>query len=615
MPKKLNEEYDRLNDAQKRAVNADRNAVVLAGPGSGKTATLVVKIASLLAEKIIPPSGLACITYNNDAVREFRFRLAELGVRPWRNVFLGTVHSFCLNCIVRPYASLVDPRFRNGIVVAGSTRSNEIFNEAGSAHVPQDQLNWLRPTITRLRRMRSCGENISGFADSDIVVADAYEAKLLASGLIDFEGIILTALQLVRDQPWIREILAARFPWMCIDEYQDLGGPLHSIVMNLATLADVRIFAVGDPDQTIYDFTGANPKYLDDVVSNPSFEAIRLQFNYRSGKQIIGASEAALSPSEPRNYLPNPERADEGEISLIEANGTNADFAQKTSVAVKAALEAGTKPEDIAIFYRATGPLCDRIREQLEGDEIDFIWERDLSFPSSPLIEWLQRSAAWSLSAEHDRERTFSQAFAEFLLFLRAAGQCGTESDVLENRIRLFELLSTPVHPDTPLVIWIAKIEQGFKITELLSNSAELTEDGEAFKDLLKRISPGHAQAASSVHQFASYGKVRGKVVLTTFHASKGRQFDVVVIPGCAEGILPSWRWNRQSHRLEPPGARELSEMRRLFYVGLSRARNSIYLIHSDTSEDRFGNLRSNGVSRFIDEIQVKLQQSSSFGE
>src|SRR5437867_543547 len=115
----LSDEYRRLNDEQQEAVRAEGNIVVLAGPGSGKTATLVIKIAHLLTEKIIPPSGLACITYNNDAVREFRTRLAELGIRARRGLFLGTVHSFCLNCIVRPYAALVDPRFKKGITVAG----------------------------------------------------------------------------------------------------------------------------------------------------------------------------------------------------------------------------------------------------------------------------------------------------------------------------------------------------------------------------------------------------------------------------------------------------------------------------------------------------------------
>src|SRR6266567_4428420 len=103
----LQREYDRLNPEQKEAVRSSSNTVVLAGPGSGKTETLVIKIAHLLSSEIRAPRGLACLTYNNDTVKEFRNRLAGFGIHPERRVFLGTVHSFCLNCILRPFGTLV----------------------------------------------------------------------------------------------------------------------------------------------------------------------------------------------------------------------------------------------------------------------------------------------------------------------------------------------------------------------------------------------------------------------------------------------------------------------------------------------------------------------------
>src|SRR3990170_5040135 len=99
-------EFARLNPEQQEAVLRDANTVVLAGPGSGKTATLVVKVAHLLGTVVRAPRGVACITFNNDAVEEFRGRLAEHGLYAGRRLYLGSVHSFCLNCIVRPYATL-----------------------------------------------------------------------------------------------------------------------------------------------------------------------------------------------------------------------------------------------------------------------------------------------------------------------------------------------------------------------------------------------------------------------------------------------------------------------------------------------------------------------------
>ena len=603
----LSDEYRRLNDEQQTAIRAEGNIVVLAGPGSGKTATLVIKIAHLLTERVIPPCGLSCITYNNDAVREFRTRLAELGIRARRGLFLGTVHSFCLNCIVRPYAALVDSRFKKGITVAGESKAGEIFLEAAKKHVSESDARWLGPTVTRYRRARACDEDLSGFGDTDPLVVEEYENLLLQNGLVDFEGIILIALDLIRQQEWVRQLVAARFPWLAVDEYQDLGGPLHNIVTNLVDAAGVKVFAVGDPDQTIYDFTGANPKYLNELASRADFESVRLKFNYRSGQRIIDASQAALAPAEPRGYAPDPGRKDQGEIFFIGSDGTHANHAARVAEAVTNSLAAGIRPEEIAIFYRAIGPLVDAIREELTRHKVEFIWERDGRFPASPFIRWLQSAAAWSLSAPEDREQTFSHLFWEFCALLQAAGKVERGADSLEFRIVLHRFLTQPVDAQMPVRDWLVQVEDGLGLRQLLAKNEEYAHDLESYDSLTESVGTEGNQRHAHLMDFSANGRVRGKVILTTFHASKGRQFDVVIIPGCAEGILPAWTWNGRYRRYESPLARPLAETRRLFYVGLTRARHAIHLIHSDCWQDRFGNIRREGISRFVEEIQAKL--------
>ncbi len=397
-----------------------------------------------------------------------------------------------------------------------------------------------------------------------------------------------------------------------MDEYQDLGGPLHGIVTKLVDLAGVKVFAVGDPDQTIYDFTGANPQYLIELGQRRDFQPIRLKFNYRSGNRIIIASQAALAPEEPRNYAPDPNREEQGEINFIEANGRNTDHAKKTVEAVKESLAAGIKPEEIAILYRANGALVDAIKDELTRQEVDFVWERDGKFPNSSFIVWLQRLAAWSLSEPADREHTFSALYHDLHFLLQAAGKVEGDENSLEFRVLLWEIATEVVNHETNAGTWLAEAEMLIDFESMLSASEEYAHDLECYTSLKEMLDNGGSQGEAPLSAFAATGKVRNKVILTTLHGSKGRQFDVVVLPGCAEGVLPAWTWSSRNRRWEAPANRPLLQSRRLFYVGLSRARHVIHLVHADQWEDKRGNLLKGGCSRFVNEIHAKLDNESA---
>lgn len=321
---------------------------------------------------------------------------------------------------------------------------------------------------------------------------------------------------------------------------------------------------------------------------------------------LIG--QAALAPSEPRGYAPDPKRKDQGEIVFVEADGTHNNHAARVVETVTNCLAAGIRPEEIAIFYRAVGPLVDAIRDEFARRNIDFIWERDGRFPGSPFIRWLQNVAAWSLSAPEDHEQTFSQLFREFCVLLQNAGKVERGSESLDFRILLHQQLNQAVRPDMLLRDWLAQFETAIGFRQLLSQADEYAHDLESYDTLTNIVGPEGSQRQAHLLDFSAGGRVRGKVILTTFHASKGRQFDVVIIPGCAEGVLPAWTWNGCQRRFEPPLTRPLAEARRLFYVGLTRARHTIHLIHSDRWQDRFGNLHRSGISRFVEEIQTKLK-------
>ncbi len=382
----LTTEFERLNREQKLAVRETGNTVVLAGPGSGKTATLVIKVAHLLSEVIPPPQGLACITYNNETVKEFRFRLAGFGIRPSANVFLGTVHSFCLNCIVRPFSPVLFEG--SGAIEVLSDNDSEallgnVFEEVGR----NDNPAWFKSTLTKIRRARDCGEDLGGFQDQDLQIVDRYVQLLHASSKVDFDEMVSKALSIVHGHDWVCQLLSNRFPWLIVDEYQDLGGPLDAIVTTLLAKEDVRIFAVGDPDQTIYDFTGANPKYLAALAVRPDFRAIRLKFNYRSGRRLITASQAALAPSEPRNYEPDPQRKDDGEVLFFEAQAELESHADVLANQVIPELRARQiAPDEVAILYRQKGTLVTAIQADLTTAEIPFIAEKESDYPRAIIV-------------------------------------------------------------------------------------------------------------------------------------------------------------------------------------------------------------------------------------
>jgi len=259
---------DGLNDQQRQAVLHDDHTVVVAGPGSGKTATLVTKVAHLLDSEIDDPFAVACLTYNNDTVREIAMRLRVLGCSQGRRLLIGTVHSFCLGAVLRPFAHLVPELGRPDASVLSGPSAARLLDQALDIEGHNDTAYWFATRLGLIRKALALGKSLEPFDERDVTVARRYQQLLVEAHAIDFDGMVFDALAIIESDAVIRDLLAARYPWLCVDEYQDLGGVLHRIVLALAT-AGVKIFAVGDADQTVYDFAGADPRYLRELQDDP----------------------------------------------------------------------------------------------------------------------------------------------------------------------------------------------------------------------------------------------------------------------------------------------------------------------------------------------------------
>ena len=484
----------------------------------------------------------------------------------------------------------------------------KVFNAVGRNENPA----WFKSTLTKIRRARDCGEDIAGFSTQDVEIVERYISLLRRSSKVDFDEIVSLALRIVRQNVWVCELLSSRFRWLLIDEYQDLGGPLHAIVTTLIDKTDLTIFAVGDPDQTIYDFTGAHPKYLAALSERADFRAIRLRFNYRSGRRLIVASQAALAPPEPREYEPDPNREDEGEVFFYEAQPELESHAELITTEIIPELRTrGLAFEEIAILYRQKGVLTTAIQAASTTAAIPFIAEKDSDYPRAILIRWLQECA--SRAIDENAEVLFENLVRFYHQLCYAAGEIESSPN-LEIRIRLYDAVTSFNKPDERLGDWLAQMDAALHFQEMLSGLPEYMDDLSSLQELLAASRPGDRLTDHSVSDFAIDAKLRGKVVLTTLHSSKGRQFDAVILPGLVEGLLPTRRWDRKTRTYMEPSSAALSEDRRLFYVGFTRARKSVAMVSADSYINAYGYRVKLGESRFVTEIRVDALSTMGCG-
>lgn len=291
------------NPEQLAAVRETSHCVVLAGPGSGKTKTLTTAMARTLAEDVADPRGVACITYNNECAIELETRLARLGVATGDRAFIGTVHGFALSQVIAPYARCVPVGLATDFRVATRAESRAAVESAYAAVIggfDDPHRRWSFASEKRRRDVDRSRAEWRGMNPELATFVEAYESELRRQGLIDFDDMPLLAYRMIKEHAWIRDALRARFPVLFVDEYQDLGHALHELVLLLCFGGGIRLFAVGDADQSIYGFTGANPELLESLTRRGDVRAIRLRFNYRSGGKIVRASLGALG--EERDY-------------------------------------------------------------------------------------------------------------------------------------------------------------------------------------------------------------------------------------------------------------------------------------------------------------------------
>ncbi len=534
---------DRLDAMQRVAASAPGGPLlIVAGPGTGKTRTLTHRIAYLCAELGIFPERCLAITFTRRAAEELRHRLDRLLGPVAEDITVGTFHSLGLTIL------------RENAKAAGLPANFRIAEE---------------PERTAAREQ----------AGDD----DAAYAKLLRQqDLVDLDDLISLPVRLLDDEPALVQKYRDRWRWIFVDEYQDVDDVQYEL-LRLLSPADGNLCAIGDPDQSIYSFRGADVRYFlrfaDDFTDA---RLVRLTRNYRSSAPILAAAVQAIAPSS----LVNGRRLDPARVNpesplvgryFAASVADEADFVVRTVDELVGGLSHRSLDSG-RIDSRAVSPGT------LSFSDVAVLYRTDAQ--AAPIVDALSRAGVPVQKRSHDRlrDRPGVEVIARELRHADGLGgslpaRVKLTTQVLAQRYAAPTLDAGHLTPDD---IWAA--------ADLLMPLAHRV--GDDLPRFLQEIATGAEVDALDPRAEA--------VNLLTLHAAKGLEFPVVFLVGCEDGLLPL-RWPGST-----PSDDEVAEERRLFFVGLTRAQDRLYVSHT-ARRFRHGSEREQSPTPFLDAIDVGL--------
>jgi DNA helicase-2/ATP-dependent DNA helicase PcrA len=656
---------DDLNDAQRAAVVHEGGPLlVVAGAGSGKTRVLTRRIAWLISQRKAHPGSILAITFTNKAAGEMRERVAELVGGRARIMWVSTFHSACVRILRREvtrfgYTSSfsiyddVDSRRLMTLITRDLDLDPKRFNPRGILHWISNHKNELRDHETAAAQVSNKIEEIYASAYSE------YQRRLRDANALDFDDLIMTTVHLMQAFPEVRETYRRRFRHVLVDEYQDTNHAQYALVRELCSEAtrpdDVEpaeLMVVGDSDQSIYAFRGANIRNILEFEKDfPSAGTVLLEQNYRSTQTILSAANAVIAKNSGRK----PKRlwSDSGDGERIVGYVAEDEHAEAQYVAEEVdrlSDEGAAKPSDVAVFYRTNAQS--RVFEEVfirvglpykvvggvrfyERKEIKdaLAYLKVLANPDDEVS--LRRILNVPKRGIGDRAEACVEAYAQrervsFWAALRRAEEApgiATRSlACVENFVDIIESLQEMVAAGEPadVVLEAALSRSGYlddlersddpqdesrveNLSELVAVAREFVADADTEAADDEGLQPGSLAAfLERVALVADADQIPdpdaeggdGVVTLMTLHTAKGLEFPVVFLTGLEDSVFP--------HARSMDDPKELEEERRLAYVGVTRAMRRLYVSRA-VVRSAWGAPMHNPASRFLDDLPDEL--------
>jgi DNA helicase-2/ATP-dependent DNA helicase PcrA len=602
--------WESLNPQQRAAVSQIEGPVlILAGPGSGKTRVITQRIANIIHHGV-PSYQVAALTFTNKAAEEMKKRL-EL-IEPRNQVWCGTFHRFCSR-LLRQYASLTG--LAENFSIFDSDDSKKVMKQA-VADVGVD-LNKLTPDrlANKISSIKNAGITPEQFEPRPGVyleviaqkVYQQYQQLLRLSNGVDFDDLLLLAVELLRSNPDLREGLDRKYAYMLVDEYQDTNTAQYQLI-RLLNHTFRNLTATGDPDQSIYGWRGANiNNILHFERDYPEVRVFRLEQNYRSTKAILSVADQLIANNLQRKsktlFTDNPQGKQVRLISFKSPDEEAADIADLIALAIR---RGDRNPRDYAILYRAN--YLSRVLEHaFRRKGIPFRILRGFEFYQrkeiKDLLGYLQLINNPSDGVALDRiinvparsigkvtvDRIRQFAVGHRISMFEAAERCQEISQLggaARLKIKKFVELMQPLmqlhDQPVPDIIEAVLTSTGYRewlvdtsgpededrvenVDELLNAAEEFERDhqGQGGLEL-------YLEQASLVSDTDAMDAEADYVTMMTLHAAKGLEYPSVFIVGLEEGILPHERSSQDEAQVE--------EERRLLFVGITRAEQELQL-------------------------------------